>query len=223
MMQLKGLVGLAACGLFVMMAPSAHATIELTLNDGLGHLVDVSDGGAGDSCVAANCVTFNGSVGDWNINVDTGTDGLASSPNVMDLSFNAHHAASSTASTLTIELSDTGFTGTGVATEIGGTQNSGGTTTFRVWDGTNKFDTTNPVIALETFTGSPFSMAGGGATPGASHSLTEILTITFGTAAGQATGDAALAPVPEPSSIVLFGVVLLGCTTFLKRRFGSIS
>src|SRR2546426_14659 len=55
-------------------APSAFATAELKLTSGLSS-VDILDGGVGDICLAADCVTFSGPVGSWTINVTTGIEG----------------------------------------------------------------------------------------------------------------------------------------------------
>src|SRR5215472_1729141 len=90
--------------------PLAHATAELTLSDGMGHSVDIVDGGLGDACGTADCVTFVGSVGNWTLNVTTGVDGSAAAPAIIHL--NSVDTAVANAGTLTITFSDTGFTAT---------------------------------------------------------------------------------------------------------------
>src|SRR5207302_3862863 len=110
-MRRNGLTAIAVLGCVTLFcAPGAFATAELKLDDGLGNSVDIKDGDLLDSCLASNCVTFNGVLGDWNINVSTGTDKNASAPASMDLNSVNHHNASVNASTMTITLSDTGFT-----------------------------------------------------------------------------------------------------------------
>ena len=63
---------LAAAGVLAFLcAPHANATMQIKLTNGASS-VTITDGGAGDSCAIANCVTFNGTLGNYLINVSTG-------------------------------------------------------------------------------------------------------------------------------------------------------
>jgi len=225
--QSTAIAVLAVLGLFVLLAaPPAHATAELTLNDGLGHTVDVLDGGALDSCAAANCVTFNGSVGSWNINVTTGDDLDAAAPNLMDLDTVNHHATSSTASVLTIKFSDDAFTMPFPQFEgdIGGTITRGGTVTAALFGGNTdtKFSglQIGPTLTFSyppTAFGGTFVGANTGY-PTSPYSLTEVVTITFGKGVGNASFDYSITPIPEPASLALLGGGLLLAGIVVRRK-----
>src|SRR5579871_4728388 len=88
-----------------LIAPLASATAELTLNDGHGHSATVTAVSCGGTCEVA---TFNGALGDWSINVTTGTAAPGQSP-MIDLNSIDSHTASGIASTLTIEWSSDSF------------------------------------------------------------------------------------------------------------------
>jgi len=213
----------ALLGVLALVCTPAYATIEIKITDGTTS-VDVLDGSALDSCPAANCVTFNGAIGDWNVNVDTGTSMGASAPNIMDLNFNGHHTASATSTTLTITLSDNGFipASPGFTDLVNGNQTAGGTTTATLFGGNSntKFDTTQKIGSVLTFTTATISAADGGsaATSVSPYSLTQVLTLTYGTAAGQTTGDWAVQGVPEPASVTLLGGVLLAIVSGIRRK-----
>ena len=102
-------------------AVSVYAVPTLTIFDGTT-TVTITDGSSNDSCPDLGCVTWIGTIGVWNINVDTGlTKPVSGDPTHlnMDLSFVAH---STTAGNLTVSWSDDGYTlSRGVIDAIGGT------------------------------------------------------------------------------------------------------
>jgi len=202
--------------------PRANATLELTLSDGT-NTVDVLDGSGMDTCAAANCVTFNGVVGNWNINVTTGTDLGSSTPNTMDLN-STEHFTGGTGNTLTIELSDSAFTvpSAGYTLGVGGTISPGGTTTYALYGTSSdtKFDLSHQLGSTLSFNTTPFagSTSGNSVTPLVHPlSLTEVATIHF-TSAGSASFDASVSAVPEPTSMVLLGGVMLFASALLRRK-----
>ena len=74
--RFKNIAMLAAIGVAgLVLAPQANATVQITLTNGAS-TVTVIDGGAGDSCAAVNCVTFNGALGNYIVNVSTGFSNL---------------------------------------------------------------------------------------------------------------------------------------------------
>jgi hypothetical protein len=99
-----GLAVMLGCAALVTGPTPASAVATISLFDG-STTVSVFDGGPGDLCVAAGCVTFSGSLGVWNINVSTG---ISDSPfPFMDLN---SIDRSTGAGTLKILLGDTDFT-----------------------------------------------------------------------------------------------------------------
>jgi hypothetical protein len=209
---------LALLGMFG--ATRAYATAELKLDDGNGNTLDILDGSANDSCATANCVTYNGALGSWNINVTTGTSKDAATPALIDLNSVNHHSAG-TSSTLTITFSDDGFTPgwPGFVFEVGGTVTAGGTVTFAAYDGVNKFDTTKQIGSTLSFNTSPYAGTTAGGGPSSNpYSLTEVATITFGSAAGTASFDAGINAVPEPASVALLGGVVLFAMNSFRRK-----
>jgi hypothetical protein len=223
-MKLKrnGFAVTALLGLLtIVVVPRANATAELVLSDGTT-TVTVTDGGVGDLCAAANCVTFSGAVGNWNINVTTGDDKAASAPLLMDLnSIDHHNALDST--TLTIDFTDNGFTpaSTGFDLQIGGTIGAGGTLSSQFFGGNSNtlLDKSTQLGATMNFTAGAFSGTQGVSTSTVNpYSLTEQVQLSFGAAAGQTSFDYSVGQVPEPGSVVLFGSVLLFAVGAIRRK-----
>src|SRR5262249_46250017 len=150
--------------------------------------------------------------------INTGTSKGASAPLLMDLNSGANQhcgpglVGSCNNDTLTIEYSDDGFTPgqTAFSLQVGGSQSGGGTLTFAAYSGVGLFNLGTQIGTTQTTNTSPFALSTSGGGPAASgYSLTEIATITFGAAAGNATFDAQLTAVPEPAGVALFGGILL--------------
>ena len=205
--------------------PLASATPELILSDGNGHTATVLATSCGASCDVA---TFNGSLGDWNINVTTGTSTPGQAPQ-MDLNSIDHHNLSATASTLTIEWSDNAFTPatSGFQLNVGGTVGAHGTVTAALYGGTSdtEFDLSHQIGTTLSFTNPPISFSGTETAylSGLSvspYALTEVATISFGRAAGQASFDYSVDTVPEPAAVLLLGTVMLLTVSVVRRKTG---
>jgi len=187
----------------VISAGSVYAVPTLTIFDGTS-TVTIMDNMAGDSNPAAGVVTWIGSIGLWNINVDSGFTkpavGGVTNPH-MDLSFSAN---STSAGLLTLFFSDSGFNASGTGVDrIGGTQDNGYVTDCIQVNGKN-------VMVLGPLYGSPFS-----ATTSGNITLTPTDLLALGvyirhTGAGLTTGDKDFTVPDGGSAVALLGVALAG-------------
>ena len=202
-----------------MAVPSAFATAELTLQSGAS-TVDILDGGSGDSCPAAGCVTYIGSVGSWSLNITSGIEGTT--PFFDLVSFDTTTAQ---VDPIVMYFSDDGLTlPSGFDLNVGGTvsstSKSAPTVEFGAWSGgPGKFDFSNPIGSILTFHATPFSGSTSGATLAGESSVTIGAYIDLGErSSGSASFDAALDSVPEPASVSMLGGVLLILGGALRRR-----
>ena len=206
--------------------PRASANAELTLSDGLGHTATVIGTTCGGTCETA---TFNGVLGDWNINVTTGTAAPGQAP-LIDLNSIDHHNASVLASTLTIEWSADSYTPAvpGFQLNVGGTVGAGGTVTSSLYGGTTNTlgDLSNQIGTTLSFSNPPIGFSGSENAYLASlssnpYALTEIATISFGKGVGQASFDYSVDSIPEPAGVLLLGSAMLLTVSVIRRRVGA--
>ncbi len=209
----------AVAALAVGFAAPSHANLILKVSDGAttDTITDFTDTGA---------VTFSGALGAFSYNVVTGTStpliGTVTQPT---LDLNAVDITSrSGGGSLTFELTDTGYhSGPGVLQfldSVGGTLSGSGSsygvTTFM--DCSNAAFGMGTKLTSQTFSGSAFSGSQNAYANACSgnYSLTQLATLTL---PGGAifSGDSNLS-VPEPSTIALFGVGLLGLGFSLRRK-----
>jgi PEP-CTERM motif len=210
----------AICGLLIFGAvPAAYAVPMLSLSSG-GQTVTITDEMSGDLFTDANCpfvtgcegvVGFAGSVGNFTLNITTGTTkpavGSATDP-VLDIaSLNATSFLGG--GTLIITFSENGFTGQvpGFTGSIGGTTTGTGVTYSAFLDGAS-LGTTGVLTptAGGSFNGVFFSNFGPTSN---SYALTQQLVIVH-SGANQLTSVDAMLHAPEPGSLVLLGSGLLG-------------
>jgi hypothetical protein len=211
--------------------PWASADVEVRI---------INTAGGGDtgwvlcSGAAVNSCSTSGAVGNYDItsNIAIKDDGGAT---VLDLSYDAHTSVSN-AGTIIFEAIATGYNLNLLGGKVEGNGNSplGDTVSLATYGGNNNSDcaagvnTCTPtslgmtVLSSATGLAEPlnYSAATGGSTVNP-YSLAIVLSLDNPTGTGTASGDIALDSVPEPTSIVLLGGVLLVTGGGLRRKFRS--
>jgi PEP-CTERM motif len=202
---------------------TANAALMLRLDDPTtaGIEVTVTDQGAGDMNPTAGVIVFMsmGPLGGFSINVSSGINNTTlGSALIPSLDLNSINLTMGTGS-LDVYLTDTGFTALGPAMiSIGGV--SAGNVTYAAWaDESNiAFATGNPLGILGPFSGAFSGTTGmvGLAASSTPYSLTQRVSIVH-SAAGVTSFNATLV-VPEPGTLVLLGLALVGVAVFARRR-----
>jgi hypothetical protein len=157
-------------------------------------------------------LSYNGGVGNWQINVTTGIGNTTLGPGVMDLN-SIDLSTSGTANPLTIDFTDSGLTKPiGIddyLMTIGGTSTS--TVSYQTY-----YDST--LLNTLAFTTTPFSGSVGGTNNFVSpYSISQVATIGAGGPGTISSFDARF-QIPEPASLSLVGLGLLVAAGGLRKR-----
>jgi len=214
----------------------AHATVDqaLALSDGT-NIIEINSSGvvtvlAGTASTlfssgSGGTITWDGSLGNYNVNVSTG-QGSPTLPDVtLDLN-SADTASGSTSGILGIFFSQNGNTVTppGWSLTFGGTlsSGSGSSVSLSAYGSTADtfFGSTSSIASLGPFGPGAFSGTASGSGAGLTttpYSLTEEVDIN-GVGNTRYSGDASLNPVPEPASLTMVGTGLIGLAGLLRRK-----
>jgi hypothetical protein len=205
-------------------APEADAAAALRFTYDGGAPITCSDNDITcDTSALVGVVSFNSNIGAFLVNVTTGVTKPVFAEPHMDLnSINVQTGAG--AHTLVMEFSDDNFSvpAPSFLLAFGGTLSNpaGSTITANAYlDNANAlFSKAQPIGQLGPFGPGAFSGSTiGPGTADTSYSLTQVLSLST-TGPGSFSGDLELTGVPEPTSVALFGGVLLLTGTALRRK-----
>jgi VPDSG-CTERM motif len=200
---MKNLLTALAAIVLLTCATCVYAVPTLTIFDGTT-TITVQDNGMGDGDARPGVVSWSGTIGVWNLNIDTGITkpqiGSATQPQ-MDLNFTAQSTA---AGTLTLTFTDSGFNASGVGVDtIGGTQPNGSVTDNIQLNGVN-------VMSIGPLTGGAFSGSTSGPITLGVIDVLGLQVVINHTASGITTGNKNFTVPDGGSAVALLGIALTG-------------
>jgi hypothetical protein len=171
-------------------------------------------------------VVFSGAFANFLLNVSVGlSDPLLGSLSAPHMDLNSVTVANAVGGTLTIALTDTGFTGAGglvsFMNQIGGTLVPGTLSVKTYLDASDTPFGLATLLTSQSFTNGAFSgtATGAGLTGNSPYSLTQVITLQL-TGGASASFDSDLQTTPLPAALPLFasGLGALGFAAFRRKR-----
>jgi len=220
-----------AVSIFAIGTATAAFKLRLSADNGATFPVVITDNGPGDLNLMSGIIVWSGSVGGFNVIVDTAQSkpvvGGVSNP-VLDLNVTATTAGGA-GGTLWMETTDTGYTGGGggLVASAGGTQPGDATSSVQ-WDvysdPTNaEFGTGGLHIGFGPSNTNPFAFTGNtNGALGSPFSLTNRVRITMNPNQQTITGDFNLSTVPEGNSLAMLLPGLAPLGLILRRRMKKV-
>lgn len=209
----------AAAAIAVPMSALATPTIQI-LYDNVQVLFCADESSCDLFSGEAGVVQVNGTFGVFRVTTETGTTQPAVSfPDLMDLAVTGNvNNNTGAVHTLEIRFSETQFTSGGIVTGTYSNNNTNLSGKATAWfgDANTLFDTTNLIgsstqsaASIGSFTGDIFS---------APYSLTTSLFFTAGIGATGALSNDFRLTIPEPGTVALVALALLGAGFSSRRR-----